>query len=191
MGDTCSAAHTQSSDCRAYFQQRSLGTFDAANSSGVPGNAPPQQEGGATAHGQGSVQPEKMKPGPLPSADIIQQRPPQMPRADGVEERGNPVLHDHRIIRTGSGVKVKTVVEPFAAPTRHRHPNTALTDGRKVTKELFRSVLAEELEKLKTQLGEKRFAAAKFDAARKLFDEITTNDEFVEFLTLPGYELLD
>ena len=42
MGDTCSAAHTQSSDCRAYFQQRSLGTFDAANSSGVPGNAQPQ-----------------------------------------------------------------------------------------------------------------------------------------------------
>src|SRR5438128_1645943 len=48
-----------------------------------------------------------------------------------------------------------------------RHPNTALTDGRKVTKELFRLVLAEELDKLKTQLGEKRFAAAKFDAARK------------------------
>jgi len=126
MGDTCSAAHTQSSDCRAYFQQWSLGTVDAANSSVVPGNTPPQQEGGATAYGQGSVQPEKMKPGPLPSADIIQQRPPQMPRADGVEERGNPVLHNHRIIRTGSGVKVKTVVEPFAAPTRHRHPNTAL-----------------------------------------------------------------
>src|SRR5437773_11835866 len=42
MGNTCSAAHTQSSNCRAYFQQRSLGTFDAANSSGVPGNAQPQ-----------------------------------------------------------------------------------------------------------------------------------------------------
>jgi len=49
-----------------------------------------------------------------------------MPRADGVEERGNPVLNDHRIIRTGSRVKVKTVLEPFAASTRHRHPNTAL-----------------------------------------------------------------
>jgi len=53
-----------------------------------------------------------------------------MPRADGVEERGNPVLHNHRIIRTGSGVKVKAVLEPFAAPTRHRHPNTALGHSR-------------------------------------------------------------
>ena len=45
--------------------------------------------------------------------------------------------------------------------------------------------------KLKNQIDEKRFAAGKFNAARELFDEITTNDEFVEFLTLPGYELLD
>ena len=37
----------------------------------------------------------------------------------------------------------------------------------------------------------KRFAGDKFDTARDLFDKITTNDEFVEFLTLPGYEKLD
>jgi malate synthase len=72
-----------------------------------------------------------------------------------------------------------------------RHPRGALTDGRKVTKELFRSVLSEELEKIKTQLGEKRFAAAQYEAARDLFDKITTDEEFVEFLTLPGYEKLD
>ena len=72
-----------------------------------------------------------------------------------------------------------------------RHPRGVLTDGRKVTKELFRSVQSEELEKIKTQLGEKRFAAAQFEAARDLFDRITTDEEFVEFLTLPGYEKLD
>jgi len=72
-----------------------------------------------------------------------------------------------------------------------RHPNGRLTDGRKGTKELFRDVLDDELSKLKTQLGDKRFGNGKFDDARQLFDRITTNDEFVEFLTLPGYELLD
>jgi malate synthase len=72
-----------------------------------------------------------------------------------------------------------------------RHPRGVLSDGRKVTKELFRSVQSEELEKIKTQLGEKRFAAAQFEAARDLFDRITTDEEFVEFLTLPGYEKLD
>jgi malate synthase len=72
-----------------------------------------------------------------------------------------------------------------------RHPGGTLTDGRKVTGELFRSVLNEELSKIKEQIGAERFSKGKFEAARKLFDEITTNDDFVEFLTLPGYELLD
>jgi malate synthase len=66
-----------------------------------------------------------------------------------------------------------------------RHPRRVLNDGRKVTKELFRSVLKEELAKVK------RFAGDKFDAARELFDKITTDDDFAEFLTLPAYEKLD
>jgi malate synthase len=66
-----------------------------------------------------------------------------------------------------------------------RQPRGALADGRKVTSELFRSVLDEELAKLK------RSDADKFNTARELFDTITTDDEFVEFLTLPGYDKLD
>src|SRR5438105_3831107 len=72
-----------------------------------------------------------------------------------------------------------------------RHARGVLSDGRKVTKELFRSVLNEELAKIKTQMGEQRFADGKFDVARELFDRITTYNEFAEFLTLPGYEKLD
>jgi len=71
-----------------------------------------------------------------------------------------------------------------------RHPRGRLTDGRKVTKELFRSVLDEELNKIKRALGEERFAKAKYAVARELFGNITTDDTFVEFLTLPGYEKL-
>ncbi len=66
-----------------------------------------------------------------------------------------------------------------------RHPEGKLDDGRKVTKELFRSVLTEELAKVK------RFEGDKFETARDLFDEITTDDDFVEFLTLPGYDKLN
>ncbi len=72
-----------------------------------------------------------------------------------------------------------------------RHPGGVLSDGRKVTKELFRNVLDEELDKVKTQIGAPRYAASKFSVARELFDRITTDDEFAEFLTLPGYEKLD
>src|SRR5436305_2796632 len=42
-----------------------------------------------------------------------------------------------------------------------RHPRGVLSDGRKVTKELFRGVLGEELEKNKKQSGEERFADAR------------------------------
>jgi len=65
-----------------------------------------------------------------------------------------------------------------------RHPRGVLSDGRKVTKEIFRTVLDEELAKVK------RSADDKFEVARQLFDQITTDDEFAEFLTLPGYEKL-
>src|SRR5246127_1094371 len=50
-----------------------------------------------------------------------------------------------------------------------RHPRGVLSDGRKVTKELFRTVLGEELKKIKEQSGEKRFAAARYGEARDLF----------------------
>jgi malate synthase len=72
-----------------------------------------------------------------------------------------------------------------------RNARGALTDGRKVTKELFRNVLNEEVEKIRKQMGEERFRAGKFGAASDLFDQITTDDNFVEFLTLPGYDKLN
>src|SRR5207237_3471417 len=68
-----------------------------------------------------------------------------------------------------------------------RHPHGTLDDGRKVTKELFRSVLNEELAKIKTQIGEKRLANGKFDVARELFDRIKSEVQSAEFPTLPGY----
>ena len=72
-----------------------------------------------------------------------------------------------------------------------RHHDGRLSDGRKVTKELFRTVLDEELDKIQAIRGAEAFAKGKFETARALFDQITTDDQFVEFLTLPGYEKLD
>jgi malate synthase len=72
-----------------------------------------------------------------------------------------------------------------------RHPDGKLSDGRKVTKKLFREVLKEELTKIKEAIGVDRFTKGKFEMAAKLFDKMTTSDEFPEFLTLSGYEKLD
>ncbi|HKI64564.1 MAG TPA: malate synthase A [Burkholderiales bacterium] len=66
-----------------------------------------------------------------------------------------------------------------------------LDDGRKVTNELFRKLLAEELPKVRAYLGEEAYAAGKYEDGAKLFERITSDDNYVEFLTLPAYELID
>ena len=72
-----------------------------------------------------------------------------------------------------------------------RSPKGVLDDGRKVTRELFRQWLAEELPKVKTYLGDAAYAEGKYAEGAKLFERITTDDNYVEFLTLPAYEMID
>jgi len=71
-----------------------------------------------------------------------------------------------------------------------RSPKGVLEDGRKVTLELFRSLLAEELPKVKTYLGDVAWSAGKYEEGAKLFDKLIA-DEYVEFLTLPAYRQID
>ncbi|MGN7299597.1 malate synthase A [Ferdinandcohnia sp. SAFN-114] len=71
-----------------------------------------------------------------------------------------------------------------------RHPKGILADGRKVTLELVHQLKEEELEKIKQEIGKEAFETCRFADATRLFEDLVTNDEFVEFLTLPGYEIL-
>lgn len=71
-----------------------------------------------------------------------------------------------------------------------RHPKGVLADGRKVTIQLVQQLLAEELVVIKESIGEEAYAAGKFIEASKLFDELVTSEQFEEFLTIPGYNLL-
>ena len=66
-----------------------------------------------------------------------------------------------------------------------------LADGRKVTVELFRRLLAEELPKVKGYLGEQAYAAGRYEDGARLFERITVDENYVEFLTLPAYALID
>ena len=72
-----------------------------------------------------------------------------------------------------------------------RSPKGVLEDGRKVTKELFREILADELKKTPGIVGPEAFAAGRYAEGAKLFEEITASDDYVEFLTLPAYEKLE
>ncbi|MCI0613115.1 malate synthase A, partial [bacterium] len=71
------------------------------------------------------------------------------------------------------------------------HANAALADGRQISTELYRGLLSEEMEKIKSMVGEKRFAAGQYGLVRQLFDQLVTAKNFVEFLTLVAYEQLE
>lgn len=67
----------------------------------------------------------------------------------------------------------------------------SLSNGEKVTKVLFEEMLDEELQVIQKELGDKRFQSGRFREAADLMRRITTQDELIEFLTIPGYQLLD
>ena len=69
-----------------------------------------------------------------------------------------------------------------------RSPHGVLDDGRKVSKDLFRAFVPQELAKVRDMLGDKAYAAGKYDEGAKMFEELTLAEDFVEFLTLPAYE---
>ncbi|UOE93019.1 malate synthase A [Alkalihalobacillus sp. LMS39] len=71
-----------------------------------------------------------------------------------------------------------------------RHPKGVLNTGEKVTLELVHQLQKEELEKIKENLGVGVYQSGRFDEASKLFISLIENDEFEEFLTVPGYECI-
>ncbi|CAG2141611.1 Malate synthase A [compost metagenome] len=66
-----------------------------------------------------------------------------------------------------------------------RSPKGKLEDGRKVTAELVRALIPEELAKVKTLVGGD---TSTYDRAAQIFEEMSTSEDFAEFLTLPLYE---
>ena len=72
-----------------------------------------------------------------------------------------------------------------------RHPQGVLDDGRKVSIEMYQQMKAEEVELIKQAFGEDVYGERKFAEAIQLFDRLILEGEFMDFLTIPGYELLD
>ncbi len=70
------------------------------------------------------------------------------------------------------------------------HHQKTLSNGTPVTKALFRQMLGEEMQVIQQELGEHRFSHGRFADAARLMEQITTSDDLIDFLTLPGYRLL-
>jgi malate synthase len=68
-----------------------------------------------------------------------------------------------------------------------RNPRGELSDGRKVTIDMFRRLLGEELRKVNALRGA---VEARYDEAAWLLDRLVSNDDLVDFLTDPAYEMM-
>jgi malate synthase len=66
-----------------------------------------------------------------------------------------------------------------------RSPKGKLEDGTKVTAELVRKLSPEELAKVKALVGGD---TKTYDRAAEIFEQMSTSEDFAEFLTLPLYE---
>jgi malate synthase len=71
------------------------------------------------------------------------------------------------------------------------HKTGVLDDGRQVTAGMVRSIVPEELAKIRSLIGGRRYDAGHFPLARRLFEELVIGDDFAEFLTLAAYQQLD
>ncbi|MGF1427712.1 malate synthase A [Kitasatospora sp. LaBMicrA B282] len=71
------------------------------------------------------------------------------------------------------------------------HNGVVLADtGEKATAELTRKLIAEEMVAIEAEVGDAAFAAGRWAEARDLFEQVALAEDFVDFLTLPGYARL-
>ena len=69
-----------------------------------------------------------------------------------------------------------------------RSPKGVLDDGRKVDAAMVRSLIPEELAKVKAVVGPD---SPTYDRAARIFEQMSTQRDFAEFLTLPLYDEID
>ena len=70
-------------------------------------------------------------------------------------------------------------------------PKGVLDDGRRVTVEMVRPMIAEELAKVKAEVSAQGEKTETYDQAAVIFDKMSLTPEYPEFLTLPLYEEMD
>ncbi len=71
-----------------------------------------------------------------------------------------------------------------------RH-GASLEDGRRVTPELVRATVDDEMKTIEREVGASRISAGRFAEARSLFERLSTADSLADFLTIPAYEILE
>jgi malate synthase len=128
------------------------------------------------------------------AADLLDFRPEAPITEAGLRNNINVGIHYLGAWLAGSGaVPIHNLMEDAATAEISRSqvwqwiqsPKGVLSDGRKVTADLVRAIIPEELAKVKAG-----GATGQFDKAAQIFEQMATGAHFTDFLTLPLYEEL-
>jgi malate synthase len=134
------------------------------------------------------------------SSDLLDFRPEQPITEAGVRNNINVGIHYLGSWLAGNGcVPIHNLMEDAATAEISRSQvwqwvrsaKGVLDDGRKVSAAMVKTLIAEELAKVKatvTALGE---ATETYDQAAKIFETMSLSENFAEFLTLPLYEAME
>ncbi len=71
-----------------------------------------------------------------------------------------------------------------------RSPKGVLADGSKVTKDMVRALIVDELTRTPGIVGDGVFANGKYVEGAEMFEQLVMNDDYEEFLTLPAYRAI-
>jgi malate synthase len=71
------------------------------------------------------------------------------------------------------------------------HNDVQLDTGDVVTADLVRRIAEEEVTAIRAELGEDAYRQSRFEDARAVFEQVALADEFVDFLTLPAYDVAE
>jgi malate synthase len=144
---------------------------------------------------------EKQKPEvSVSAADLLDFKPETPITEAGLRMNINVGIHYLGAWLAGNGcVPIHNLMEDAATAEISRSqvwqwirsPKGVLDDGRKVTRELFHEILADELRRTPAIVGADAYAAGRYADGARMFEEITTSDDYVEFLTLPAYRAID
>ena len=70
------------------------------------------------------------------------------------------------------------------------HYGRQLSNGKKVNGAMIRDVIREELDKIRTNVGDSRYDASKFPQAASLFEQMMVSPDLKDFLTLEAYRFI-
>jgi malate synthase len=70
------------------------------------------------------------------------------------------------------------------------HHGVEMSSGSKVSLEMVRRLINEEIGHIRERVGDQRYSAGKYELATTLFDALISKQEFEDFLTLAAYEHL-